>query len=123
MKTTHELVCKRFADLDQDVCSAVIWKVTIKVFKLKPLYPKLTREQMIEILVPDYRAETAAEKDKALHIEVTSKLIRRFSLIGRKAFDGEIEGAVENVIYFLDIHQGDIDTIIEDMYRREDEKR
>jgi hypothetical protein len=55
MKTTHALVAKRFADIDKDVSEQTIWNVIKRVIKLKDSNPQLTREQLIRVLVPDYR--------------------------------------------------------------------
>ena len=55
MKTTYELVIKRFAEIDKDVPQQTIWDVTKRAFKLKRFNPQLTVKQLIAVLIPDYR--------------------------------------------------------------------
>ena len=55
MKTTYELVCKRFADIEMDVSQQTIWDVTKRAINLSRCNPQLTRKQLVTVLIPDYR--------------------------------------------------------------------
>jgi len=55
MKTTFELVCERFAEINQEVPQQTIWDVTKRAIKLSRCNPQLTRKQLVRVLIPDYR--------------------------------------------------------------------